>query len=154
MPPKFTKSLADRLDSTCPLRIKEAEDHELIKDNTIYIAPGGFHMFVKKNFNGFFSIEISDKPTDTLHRPSVDVMLNSVVECYGKSTLGVIMTGMGKDGLLGIQEIKKQGGFCIAQDEESCVVYGMPKAIVDARLADIVSPLEKIPSIINKALVV
>jgi two-component system chemotaxis response regulator CheB len=64
------------------------------------------------------------------------------------------MTGMGKDGLLGIQEIKKQGGFCIAQDEESCVVYGMPKAIVDARLADIVSPLEKIPSIINKALVV
>jgi len=154
MPPKFTKSLADRLDSICKLNIKEAEDRETIDNNTVYIAPGGYHMTVKKTANGSNIIDISDKPTDAIHKPSVDVLLNSVAENYGKNTIGIIMTGMGKDGLLGIQEIKNRGGYCIAQNEESCVVYGMPKAVVDAGLADIISPSEKIPAIINKAFVI
>jgi two-component system chemotaxis response regulator CheB len=81
-------------------------------------------------------------------------MFNSIAENYGKNIIGIIMTGMGKDGLIGIQQIKNKGGYCISQNEESCVVYGMPKAIVDAGLADIISPLEKIPIIINKAFVI
>ena len=86
-----------------------------------------------------------------LHRPSVDVMLESVQKIYGKNTLGVIMTGMGKDGLEGIKKLKYLGGYCIAQDENSCVVYGMPKAIVENGLADIIASLEDIPNIINQA---
>lgn len=153
MPPKFTKSLADRLDSICKLTVKEAEHNEIININTVYIAPGGHHMTVNKKTNGTFIIEISDKPIDTLHKPSVDVMLKSISENYGKNIIGIIMTGMGKDGLAGIQQLKNNGGLCIAQNEESCVVYGMPKAIVDEGLADIISPLENIPIIINKAII-
>jgi two-component system chemotaxis response regulator CheB len=153
MPPKFTKSLADRLDSICKLSVKEAEHNEIIKNNTVYIAPGGYQMTVNKNTNGTFIIDISDKPIGSMHKPSVDIMLNSLSENYGKNIIGIIMTGMGKDGLIGIQKLKNMGGVCIAQNEESCVVYGMPKAIVDEGLADIIAPLEKIPIIINKAFV-
>lgn len=152
MPPKFTKSLADRLNSMCGLSVKEAENGEPVQDGFIYIAPGGFHMKLKKLNLANTVIEISAEPNNTLHRPSVDVMINSVVEYYGKSTLGVIMTGMGKDGLEAIKHLKSLGGHCIAQDEQTCVVYGMPKAIVEGGLADSVLPLEKIPEMINKVL--
>ena len=151
MPPKFTASLAVRLNSISELEVKEAADNDVVKNNVVYIAPGGFHMTVKKNSMGSTVINISTMPDNTLHRPSVDVMVESVAGFYGKNTLGVIMTGMGKDGLEGIKKIKELGGSCIAQDEASCVVYGMPKAIVDANLADVIAPLEKIPDIINKA---
>ena len=89
-------------------------------------------------------------PSDTLHRPSVNVMLSSVIKVYNKYVLGVIMTGMGRDGAEAIKELKSQGGCSIAQDEESCVVYGMPKAIVEAGYADLVLPLENIANEINK----
>ncbi len=151
MPPKFTKSLADRLNGLSELEVKEAEDGEVIRGGVIYMAPGGLHMTVNKSVLGKATINISREPSTTLHCPSVDVMLNSVLDVYGKSTLGVIMTGMGKDGFEGIKKLKSIGGSCIAQDEGSCVVYGMPKAIVDAGLADVISPLEKISEIINKA---
>ena len=94
-------------------------------------------------------IKISDYPNDTLHKPSVDVMLNSVADTYGDKTLSIIMTGMGRDGTEGVQKIKNLGGQCIAQDENSCVVYGMPKSIVDSGLADAVVPLEKIADLLN-----
>lgn len=152
MPPKFTKSLAERLNGMCSLEVKEAEDSEQVKPNVIYIAPGGFHMKVKSIGMRGIEINISPEPNTTLHRPSVDVMMNSVIDVYGKSTLGVIMTGMGKDGFEAIKNLKALGGYSIAQDEESCVVYGMPKAIVDAGLADLVLPAEKIPDLINKIL--
>ncbi|MEG8945607.1 protein-glutamate methylesterase/protein-glutamine glutaminase [Rosettibacter firmus] len=150
MPPRFTKSLADRLNAICGLNVKEAENGEKVQGGTIYIAPGGYHMKIKKLSISNAAIEITDEPADSLHKPSVDVMMSSVVDYYGKHTLGVIMTGMGKDGLEAIRYLKSVGGFSIAQDEETCVVYGMPKAVVDAGLADIVLPLEKIPEIINK----
>lgn len=152
MPPKFTKSLADRLNNMSPLTVKEAEDREEVQNGTVYIAPGGFHMKMSKNGNGKIYVNISENPGDTLHRPSVDVMLESVLDVYGKYTLGIIMTGMGKDGAEGIKHLKQLGGYCIAQDESTCVVYGMPKAIVDAGYADVIAPLEKISEIINKAL--
>lgn len=152
MPPKFTKSLADRLNSLCKVQVKEAEDGEDVKGGMIYIAPGGFHMKLKKNGLSSF-INITQEPSDTLHRPSVDVMMSSVIDVYGKYTLGVIMTGMGKDGYEAVKKLKGLSGYAIAQDEESCVVYGMPKAIVDAGLADVVLPAEKIPEMINKVVV-
>ena len=108
-------------------------------------------MTMQKNVRGEVLININEKPDDTLHRPSVDVMMRSVLDIYGKYSLGVIMTGMGKDGYEAVKVLKDLGGYCIAQDEDTCVVYGMPKAIVDAGLADLVAPLEKIPEIINKA---
>lgn len=150
MPPHFTKSLADRLNSLSELEVKEAADGDLVQESHVYIAPGGFHMFVKNGTNHFPVIKLSETPSDTLHRPSVDVMVDSVVEYYGKRTLGIIMTGMGKDGLNGIAKLKGLGGTCIAQDEESCVVYGMPKAVVDAGYADAVLSLEEIPITLNK----
>ncbi|MHB9040772.1 MAG: CheB methylesterase domain-containing protein, partial [Melioribacteraceae bacterium] len=153
MPPKFTKSLADRLNGMCRLEVKEAEDNERVKPNVIYIAPGGFHMKARSNgIMGGVSINITSEPSDTLHRPAVDVMMNSVIDVYGKYTLGVIMTGMGKDGFEAVKNLKKIGGYSIAQDEESCVVYGMPKAIVDGGIADLVLPAEKIPEMINRVL--
>jgi two-component system chemotaxis response regulator CheB len=152
MPPKFTKSLADRLNSMCSLEVKEAEDGEPVRPNVIYIAPGGLHMKVRSNGLKGPVINISQLPSDTLHRPAVDVMMNSVLEIYGKHTLGVIMTGMGKDGFEAIKNLKSLGGYSIAQDEESCVVYGMPKAIVDGGYADLILPAEKIPEVINRVM--
>jgi two-component system, chemotaxis family, protein-glutamate methylesterase/glutaminase len=150
MPPKFTKSLADRLNGLSSLEVKEAEDGEEVKQNVVYLAPGGFHMKLKANSSNNFTINITREPNDSLHRPSVDVMMNSVIDAYGKYTLGVIMTGMGKDGFEAVKKLKALGGHAIAQDEESCVVYGMPKAIVDGGLADAVLSVEKIPEVINK----
>ncbi len=152
MPPKFTNSLAQRLNSMSQVKVKEAENGEIVQGGTVYIAPGGFHMTFQKEGIGKVKIKISTEPSNTLHRPAVDNMLDSCVDVYGNKLLGVIMTGMGKDGYLGIEKLKKIGGFSIAQDEESCVVYGMPRAIVDGSLADIVAPLEKIPDLINKVI--
>lgn len=152
MPPKFTASLADRLNSLSALEVKEAENGELVRNSVVYIAPGGFHMSLSKGNFTDVTIKISELPDNVLHKPSVDVMLNSVQNIYGKNMLGVIMTGMGKDGLEGIKKLKSIGGHCIAQDEASCVVYGMPRAIVDNGLADIVASLEEIPKLINQAI--
>ncbi|MBZ0198303.1 MAG: chemotaxis response regulator protein-glutamate methylesterase [Ignavibacteriaceae bacterium] len=152
MPPKFTKLLAQRLDTLSEVEVKEAEHNETVRNGVVYIAPGGFHMTVKKNGTGTVSIDITEEPTTTLHRPSVDIMIDSVVKIYGKHTMGIIMTGMGKDGLEGIRSLKKLGGHCLAQDEESCIVYGMPKSIVNAGFADVIASLEDITKIINEAL--
>jgi two-component system chemotaxis response regulator CheB len=151
MPPKFTKSLAERLNGLSEVEVKEAEDREIVRGGVVYIAPGGFHMTVEKMGNSPSMISISGTPSDTLHRPSVDVMLNSVIKVYGKYALGVIMTGMGRDGADAIKELKIKGGYSIVQDEDSCVVYGMPKAVVDAGYADLVLPLDNIANAINKA---
>ena len=151
MPPKFTKSLAERLNGLSQVEVKEAEDKEIVRGGVVYIAPGGFHMTVDKTGNNHQMISISETPSDTLHRPSVDVMINSVIKVYNKYALGVIMTGMGRDGADAIKELKMLGGHSIAQDEDSCVVYGMPKAVVDAGYADLVLPLDNISNAINKA---
>jgi two-component system chemotaxis response regulator CheB len=151
MPPKFTKSLADRLNGMSSIGVREAENNEKPKNGVIYIAPGGFHMILKENGIEGPSISISEEPNTTLHRPSVDVMINSVVDVYGKYAMGIIMTGMGKDGLEGIKKLKSLGGHCLAQNEESCIVYGMPRSVVEAGLADAIVPLENIAETINNA---
>jgi two-component system, chemotaxis family, protein-glutamate methylesterase/glutaminase len=152
MPPKFTKSLADRLNGMTELHVKEAENGEIAEKGTVYIAPGGLHMTIESSGTFEKVIRISNNPPGMLHKPSVDIMLNSIAEAYGKNLLGIIMTGMGKDGLEGIKKLKAAGGYCITQDEETCVVYGMPKAVADAGLSDASISLENIAGFINKSI--
>lgn len=143
MPKGFTGPFAERLNQLSKMKVKEAENGEPIKSGVAYIAPGGLHMRAMKKKVTEMAIDLSEQPTDLLHRPSVDVMMLSVAENYAGRCVGVIMTGMGADGLEGMKAIKKTGGKTVAQDEESCVVYGMPKAVVDAGVADKVVPLSR-----------
>lgn len=143
MPPKFTKTLAERLDSLSKVTVSEARLGEIAEAGHVYIAPGSKHMTLAPGAVTP-SIRVADTPSDTLYRPCVDIMMKSVIKKFGKQTLGVILTGMGNDGLSACQELHKLGGKVIAQNEETCVVYGMPRAIVDNGLADIVSPIERI----------
>ena len=149
MPPKFTKSLADRLNNLSELTVKEAEEGDIIQPGVALVAPGGLHLTFKKNGKDSVTVHLSEEPVSSLHRPSVDVMMVSAAEVFGSRVLGIIMTGMGKDGLEGLKLIKQKNGFVIAQNEETCVVYGMPRAAVEAGLSDIVAPLEQIPEILT-----
>ena len=141
MPPTFTKSLAERLDSLSQVSVKEAENGEPLKAGMVYIAPGGKHMTIKSRATGN-EILLSDEPSTTLHRPAVDIMVKSVAETYGSNVLGVILTGMGSDGLEGMRLVKQKGGSVYAQSESSCVVYGMPRVVVESSLADKVVSLD------------
>lgn len=149
MPPMFTKSLADRLNNLSEIEVKEAIDREDVVKSNVYIGPGGKHMVVDKVF-GSLKIKITTYPENSLYKPCVDVTLNSLIDHYGKHILPIIMTGMGKDGFEAVKRLKQLGGISIAQDEDSSVIYGMPKAIVDNNLADAILPLESIPEQINK----
>jgi two-component system chemotaxis response regulator CheB len=149
MPPKFTKSLADRLNNISEIAVKEAEEGDVVRRGLVLIAPGGIHVTFRRNEKNEVAVHLSEEPTHTLHRPSVDVMMKSAAEVFGPGVLGVIMTGMGKDGLEGLRVIRKKNGFVIAQNEETCVVYGMPRAVVEAGISDIVAPLDQIPQILT-----
>jgi two-component system, chemotaxis family, protein-glutamate methylesterase/glutaminase len=144
MPPRFTKSMAERLDGLSEVSVKEAEEGDVLSPGTVLIAPGGEHLTFRGN-SGKLVAQISSEPTHTLYRPCADVMMQSVVAASQGPLLGVIMTGMGKDGLEGLKQIKGKGGVVVAQNEDTCVVYGMPKAAVEEGLADLVLPLEDIP---------
>ena len=143
MPPSFTQSLAARLDSLSKVKVVEAQGGEQLQPNCVYIAKGGKQMVVRRTSAGGI-IELKPEDPNLLHNPSVDVMTNSVAEQYGKDALGVIMTGMGNDGTKGLTVLKNGGGFIIAQDEPSCIVYGMPRAVVEAGIADEIIPLDSI----------
>jgi two-component system chemotaxis response regulator CheB len=145
MPPTFTKSLATRLDGLSKVKVKEAENGEPIVAGCVYIAPGDRHLKVRK-WGANADVKLDNEPTTTLHKPSVDVLMTSVAETYGGASLGVILTGMGSDGANGIALMKQKGAKVIAQNEQTCVVYGMPRAIVERGLADKVSPIEEIAS--------
>ncbi len=143
MPPTFTKSMADRLNSLSEVSVKEAESGEAIEPGHVYVAPGGRHMITQRHaMKG--RLIITDKPEEALYRPCVDLLFSSVARHYGAASLGIILTGMGNDGLIGMREMKSKGAVAIAQDAESCIVYGMPKAIVDDGLADYILPSDRI----------
>ncbi len=144
MPPHFTRSMAERLNQLSALTVREAEEAMELTPGLVLIAPGGKHLHFRKR-GAKVVAHISGQPADTLFKPSVDVMFRSAHDVFGGDILAVVMTGMGKDGLEGARLIKQSGGRVIAQDEQSCVVYGMPKTIVVADLADLVLPLEDIP---------
>ena len=141
MPPGFTGPLAQRLNGLCPLNVKEGVHGEELRAGTVYVAPAGKQMQVQRK-SGQMILHIGDEaPISTLYHPSVDVMFLSLAKEVGKGTLGVVMTGMGNDGTKGMKEVKGLDGFAIAEAEETCVVYGMPRSVVDAGLADRVVPL-------------
>lgn len=150
MPAGFTKSLADRLNSISEIAVKEAENDEIIRPGQVYIAPGNYHLRIVPAVGGERKIILSQEPPVGNHRPAVNVMFDSASQ-FGKDLVSVIMTGMGCDGCEGMKKIKATGGYSIAQDENSCVVYGMPKAVVDAGLADEIRPLNKIAEAIVEA---
>jgi two-component system chemotaxis response regulator CheB len=143
MPPHFTKSLAERLNSISRVYVKEAEHGEFMEPGKVLIAPGGRQM---RFCNDGASIKtvVSDDPFNALYKPSADIMMKSAVETFEGPLLGVIMTGMGKDGVDGLRCLKSKGGYVIAQDEESCIVYGMPQAALEEGVVDSMITLEKI----------
>ncbi len=148
MPPNFTRLLAERLNSISKIEVREASDGDVVRAKLALVAQGGRNLIFEKN-GGDKIVRIVDFP-DTLYKPSVDLMMSSASDVFGDKVLGVIMTGMGKDGLEGLRKVKEKGGYVIAQDEETSVVWGMPKAVVDAGLADSILPLEKIGEAISR----
>ena len=145
MPPNFTQSLATRLNTLSKVEVVEAQGKEKLEPNVVYIAKGGYHLKFQKVGASVYT-ELSTEPSNVFNIPGVDVMVDSIAEIYGKECLGVIMTGMGSDGCKGLKNLKNMGGTIIAQNEPSCIVYGMPRAVVDAGIADEIVPLEEIAS--------
>lgn len=143
MPATFTKSLAERLDRLSAVSVKEAENGEPLEAGSVYIAPGGKHLTVRK-YGGRARTVVSTEPSDTLYKPCVDVAMTSVATDYGSTAMGVILTGMGNNGVIGLGKIKTGGGIIISQDEATCVVYGMPRAAIEAKLPDHIAPIERI----------
>jgi two-component system chemotaxis response regulator CheB len=129
MPEKFTAAFAARLDGLCDITVKEAQHNDRVVPGRALIAPGGRHMLLKRSGAQYF-VEVVDGPLVNRHRPSVDVMFRSVAKSAGVNALGIIMTGMGDDGAAGLLEMRTTGARTIAQDEESCVVFGMPKEAI------------------------
>ena len=151
MPPLFTHSLAISLSEKCKIQVKEAEHGEVAVPSCAYIAPGGKQMKILADALNKKIINITDDPAENNCRPSVDYLFRSIANNFPGLAVGVIMTGMGGDGTLGLKLIKRHGGLVIAQDAESCVVYGMPKEAIKAGVVDVVSPLDKIADEITKA---
>lgn len=151
MPPAFTGPFAKRLDGVCKIHVKEAEDGERMLPGTAYVAPGGKHLVLEQKVSRI-DLRVTTTPEDALYKPSANVLISSVAQGVGKRGLGVILTGMGSDGKEGIAELKQRGGRVVAQDEKSCVVYGMPKAVVDARLADEIVDIEEVAGAIVEGL--
>lgn len=143
MPPVFTKSLAEDLDSKCRLKVIEAQGGETPKPGEVYLAPGGKQMKLE-SAGANRIIKVTDDPAERSCKPSVDYLFRSLSHFCGRNTIGLIMTGMGDDGLLGCKLLKRQGALILAQSRESCVVYGMPKCIVDEGLADEVIDLQSL----------
>ena len=138
MPAAFTQTFAKRLDSVSKISVKEAEPGDKLRNGWAYVAPGGKHIRVKPNME----IIVSEEPKEALYKPSANELMDSVGKTFGRKALGVMLTGMGNDGLNGAKVLKAGGGRLIAQSEQTCVVYGMPKAVVDAGLADEVIDLD------------
>jgi two-component system chemotaxis response regulator CheB len=141
MPQTFTKRFAERLAGLCRFEVKEAEEGDYIIRNRVLIAPGGYHMTVSKEER----VHLNTDPPVHAVRPAVDPMMQTAAEVFRSKSLGVILTGMGRDGANGLRAIKQKGGTTIAQDEETSTIFGMPKAAIDEGVADITLPLQKIP---------
>ncbi|WP_296753658.1 chemotaxis response regulator protein-glutamate methylesterase [Thiobacillus sp.] len=149
MPEKFTASFAARLDTLCRIEVREAQNGDRVMPGRALIAPGGRHMLLKRN-GSQYHVEVVDGPVVNRHRPSVDVLFRSVAKFAGRNALGVIMTGMGDDGARGLKEMHDAGAATVAQDEASCVVYGMPKEAVKLGGVDRSASLQAIPAEIMK----
>lgn len=153
MPPSFTLSLAKRLDQMSAYDVVEAKDGDLIKGGSVYIAPGGFQMMVRALNHQKLAIQTTQDPPRGGHRPSVDVLFESAVSIPHQQLYSVIMTGMGKDGTEGLRKLQQEKKvFSIAEEESSCVVYGMPRAAIEAKLVHEIAPLTQIHEVLQRLL--
>jgi two-component system chemotaxis response regulator CheB len=143
MPPGFTTSYAERLNTLCKINVVEAQGGERVLPGNAYLAPGSFHLLIERS-GADYHLKISDSALVCGHKPSVDVMFNSLVECAAKNTIAVILTGMGKDGAAGMFSLHQKGAYTLAQDESSCVVFGMPKEAINLGGVDAVLPLNSL----------
>jgi two-component system chemotaxis response regulator CheB len=143
MPEHFTRAFAARLDGICRISVKEAEMNDMVIRGRALIAPGNHHLILKRSGARYY-VEVKDGPLVCRHRPSVDVLFRSAARYAGPNAVGVIMTGMGDDGARGMLEMKEAGAFTVAQDEETCVVFGMPKKAIDLGAVDHILPLSAI----------
>jgi two-component system chemotaxis response regulator CheB len=150
MPEKFTTSFAARLNDLCGITVKEAENGDSVIRGRALIAPGNYHLLLKRSGARYY-VEVKEGPLVNRHRPSVDVLFRSTARYAGANAVGVIMTGMGDDGAKGMLEMKLAGAKTVAQDENSCVVFGMPKEAIKLGAVDKVLPLESIPAYVIKA---
>ncbi|MFN3617253.1 MAG: chemotaxis response regulator protein-glutamate methylesterase [Aquabacterium sp.] len=141
MPPGFTKSYAARLDSLCRIRVKEATDGERVLPGHAYIAPGGMHLSVERSGANYIA-RVQDGDPVNRHKPSVEVLFKSAARVVGRNAIGIMLTGMGSDGAKAMREMKDAGAYCLAQDEASCVVFGMPREAIAAGAVDQVLPLK------------
>jgi len=146
MPLGFTAPFAQRLNTLCSIAVREAAHRDRLQPGTVYIAPAGRHMTVERPSNSRAFICLGTRPEDSLHIPSVDITMNAVAETFRNLAMGVIMTGMGSDGALGMAAIHREGGITIGQDEPSCAVYGMPRACAELGILDRMVPLSQIPA--------
>ncbi len=151
MPKAFTGPFAKRLNESSPLTVKEAEDGDMVRPGWVFIAPGGMHIKINQRVSRI-DVVVSDEPKDALYKPSANVLFSSVAEGVGKRALCVLLTGMGNDGLIGARELKAKGSVILAQSEETCVVYGMPKAVVDDGLVDKIVDLEDMAGMLQSSL--
>lgn len=151
MPPVFTRSFAERLNTVCSVTVQEAKDGDLVQNGHVLLAPGNYHMLVEKSGAKYYT-KIKQGPPVHHHRPSVDVMFNSVAEAAGVNATGVLLTGMGADGAKGLLSMKNKGAHTIAQDEATSVVYGMPKEAHNIGAVEQVLPLQNIAGAIIKHL--
>lgn len=142
IPKGFSRSLAERLAGRSPLPVREARDGEAVAPGTVLVAPAGIHTKVRRR-GGVVRVALDEEPRSSLHRPSVDVLMASVAKAYGPRALGVVLTGMGSDGTAGLGAIKEAGGRTLAESEDSCVIYGMPKAAVEAGVVGRQVPLAR-----------
>lgn len=151
MPPMFTASLAESLNAKSALTVKEAVQGELVQAGKAYIAPGGIHMEVQQSDGGSVCIHLSDGPPENSCKPAVDVLFRSVSAVYKNNILAAVMTGMGSDGALGVQYLKQHGQcYCVSQTEDTCVVYGMPRAVDQMGLTDAHVPLEEMAAVLTR----
>lgn len=153
MPPVFTRMYAERLDNSCNMEVKEAVDGDIVKAGRVLIAPGEYHMELKKT-NGGYYVKCSKGEKVSGHCPSVDVLFDSTADAAGKNAIGVILTGMGSDGARGLLKMKRKGAYTIGQDEKTCVVYGMPMVAFDIGAVVRQIPLDRIPEAICNCLAV
>jgi two-component system chemotaxis response regulator CheB len=150
MPEHFTKAFASRLDTVCKVSVKEAENNDTVIRGRALIAPGNHHILLKRSGARYY-VEIMDGPLVSRHRPSVDVLFRSAAHYGAKNVVAVIMTGMGDDGAQGMRELKDAGASTIAQDEQSCVVFGMPNEAIKRGAVDSVLPLDRIAGAVMKS---
>lgn len=151
MPEQFTASFANRLNDLCPMQVREARDGDAVTPGTALIAPGGHHMLLQRS-GALYHVRIKDGPPVHHQRPSVDVLFSSVAKAAGRNAVGVILTGMGADGAKGLLQMREAGAHTIAEDEKSCVVFGMPREAIRMGAACEVALLQQVPSRILKAL--